>query len=37
MTLVSENKLFWAVMCSDNGLVLLAVLLVLLEGMARDL
>lgn len=37
MALVGEDELFWTVMCSNDGLVLLAVLLILLEGMTRDL
>lgn len=37
MGLISKHELFWAVMCSDDGLVLLTVLLALLQGMTRDL
>jgi hypothetical protein len=37
MALISKNKLFRAIMCSNDGLVLLAVLLISLKGMTCDL
>jgi hypothetical protein len=37
MALINKDKLLWVVMCGDDSLVLLMVLLILLEGMACDL